>query len=422
MAENPKNTVPSPGPRDRGRDARRPRRPEPEDRAPARAGTVALLGRPNVGKSTLLNALLGERIAITSHQPQTTRDRIAGIVTRDQVQFVFLDTPGIHKSQSKLGDRMNELANAAASDCDVAIFMTDAEAHEGRPVRVREEDKAILAQIPAGKPTVLVLNKIDRVTPRALLFPVLEAHGSLRDFAAIVPVSALKNDGVDRILAEVEKHLPEGEHLYDPEELSDKPVRFFISEFVREQILKRTRQEVPHGVAVTVESFEEGARLVRIAVTIHVAKDSHKAILIGDRGKMLTEIGSAARRRAEQMLGRQVHLQTWIRATPRWFDDVAQLEDLGYAEGAPERAKKKKKAPPAKSTSPKQPRRNDSASAQRASAKTARGDKARAPGTKKELPPRPSQATKGAAKPSSPTGKKGIREASAPNPSRSGAR
>jgi GTP-binding protein Era len=323
--------APPPRPKDRPRDP---------DAVP-RAGTVALLGRPNVGKSTLLNALLGERIAITSHHPQTTRDRIAGIVTRDGVQAVFLDTPGIHAPRHKLGERMNDVAKATAQDADVLVFMTDL-ATEPSP-KPRPEDLAILAAIPAGKPTVLVLNKVDRVGTKSMLIPTLEGWASVRDFAAIVPVCALRSDGVDRVLREVEKVLPEGEPLYAEDEITDKPVRFFVAEFVREQILRRTRQEVPHGVAVTVESFDEGPKMVRIAVTVHVAKESHKAILIGDGGKMLGAIGTAARKRAEELLGRKVHLQTFVRATPRWFDDAAQLADMGYAgDAAPKRAKKHK--------------------------------------------------------------------------------
>lgn len=310
-----------------------------------RAGTVALVGRPNVGKSTLLNALLGERIAITSHHAQTTRDRIAGILTRDEAQFVFLDTPGFHKARHKLGERMNELARAAAADSDVAVFMTEPSTRqtpEGLAVNatVREDDRAILAAIPAKTPVVLLVNKVDKIKPKHLLFPFLEAYGKERDFAAIVPVSALKGDGLDAVLAEVGKLLPEGEALYDVEELSDKPVRFFVAEFVREQILRQTRQEVPHGVAVTVESFDENAKLVRIAVTVHVAKDSHKGIIIGDGGKMLGTVGRAARLRAEELLGRKVHLETFVRTTPGWFDDAARLVDMGYSDEAPAKRKR----------------------------------------------------------------------------------
>ena len=311
-----------------------------------RAGTIALVGRPNVGKSTLLNALLGERIAIVSHHAQTTRDRIAGILTRDGVQFVFLDTPGFHRARHKLGEHMNEVARAAAAECDVALFITEPETRQGPDgllvgATVREADRAILAAIPEKTAVVLVLNKIDKIRKKSLLMPLLEAFGKERDLKAIVPVSALKGEGMDRILGEVATLLPESEPLYDEEELSDKPIRFFVGEFVREQILRRTRQEIPHGVAVTVESFDENAKLVHISVTIHVAKDSHKGIIIGDGGKMLVAVGTAARKRAEELLGTKVHLETFVRATPGWFDDNARLADMGYAGEA---ATKKKRA------------------------------------------------------------------------------
>jgi GTP-binding protein Era len=301
-----------------------------------RAGTIALVGRPNVGKSTLLNALLKERIAIVSHHAETTRDRIAGILTRDGVQFVFLDTPGFHRARHKLGEHMNEVARAAAAECDVALFVTEPETRvgaDGAPVNatVREDDRAILAAIPEKTEIVLVLNKIDKVKRKQVLMPLLEAYGKERELAALVPVSALKGDGINRILGEVAKLLPHSEPLYEEDELSDKPVRFFIGELVREQILRRTRQEIPHGVAVTVESFDENAKLVRIAVTIHVAKESHKGIIIGDGGKMLVAVGTAARKRAEELLQRKVHLETFVRATPGWFDDTARLADMGYA-------------------------------------------------------------------------------------------
>jgi GTP-binding protein Era len=311
-----------------------------------RAGTIALVGRPNVGKSTLLNALLGERIAITSPHPQTTRDRIVGILTSHELgaQLVFLDTPGIHAPRHELGKRMNDLAMASARDADVVVFMTDVAAEP--PARVRDDDRRILETLPQGTPTLLVVNKVDRVKPKELLFPVLEAYGAARDFAAIVPVSAMKRDGIERIVREAAALLPEGEPLYPEEDLSDKPLRFFVAELVREQILRRTREEVPHGVAVEIDAYDDGPNLARIAVTIHVAKESHKAILIGGRGKMLAAIGTAARKRAEQLVGKKVHLETFVRATPRWFDDPSRLAELGYDEneGAKTKTPKKKVA------------------------------------------------------------------------------
>jgi len=335
---------------------RLPRPPLPD--VSTRAGTIALVGRPNVGKSTLLNALLQERIAIVSHHAQTTRDRIAGILTKDGVQFVFLDTPGFHRARHKLGEHMNEVARAAAAECDVALFLTEPETRAGVDgvevnATVREDDRAILAAIPESTKIILVLNKIDKIKRKQVLMPLLEALGKVRDLAAIVPVSALKGEGLDRILGEVAKLLPESEPLYEEDELSDKPVRFFVGEFVREQILRRTRQEIPHGVAVTVESFDENAKLVRIAVVIHVAKESHKGIIIGDGGKMLVAVGSAARKRAEELLARKVHLETFVRCTPGWFDDAARLADMGYADEAG--TKKKRAGRPRSRRSPGPP-------------------------------------------------------------------
>lgn len=309
-----------------------------------RVGTIALVGRPNVGKSTLLNAILGERLAITSHHPQTTRDRIAGILTTPKAQYVFQDTPGLHAAKTRLGHRMNHVAEGTAVECDAVVFVTDALSSELRP-----EDRAALAAVPAEKKVILVVNKIDKVAEKTKLFDVLAAQSGLRAFEAIVPLSAKKRDGIDRLLDVLADLLPKGDLLYPDDELSDRPVRFFVAELVREQILLRTRQEIPHGVAVTVDAFEEPTNpkkpLTRIKLTVHVAKDSHKGILIGQGGQMLAAVGTAARRRVESLLGHQVHLDVKVRATPGWFDDAAQLADLGYAdEGGRARARKKTKA------------------------------------------------------------------------------
>ncbi len=308
-----------------------------------RSGKVALLGRPNVGKSTLLNALLGERIAITSTHPQTTRDRIAGILTKDEIQYVFLDTPGFHAPRTRLGERMNELARGAAEEADVAVFVTDVPAGATKAT-IRDDDRAVVSSIPETTPTLMVLSKIDREKTKERLLPTLDAYRGLREFSAVVPLSARTKDGLDRLLSAIADVLPEGEALFDEDELSDKPLRFFVAEFVREQVLRKTRQEVPHGVAVSVETYDEGPKLVHIAVTIHVAKESHKSILIGARGTMLREIGTEARKRAEILLGRRVHLETWVKASPNWFDDPVRLVDFGYGEGAAKPARRRRTA------------------------------------------------------------------------------
>jgi GTP-binding protein Era len=287
-----------------------------------------------------MNALLGERIAITSHHPQTTRDRIAGIVTREGLQVVFQDTPGIHVPKNRLGRRMNDVATGTAAATDAVVFVVDVRADpDPKP---RQEDIAALAAVPEGKPCVLVVNKVDRVTDKGRLLDVLAAYAALRDFVAVVPVSAKKRDGLDRLLDVLAPLLPEGEPLYPEDELSDRPVRFFVAELVREQVLARTRQEVPHGVAVTVDAFEETKKVTRITITVHVAKDSHKGIVIGQGGQMLAAIGTRARERAERLIGGKVHLDVRVRATPGWFDDAARLSDLGYADEPSARPKPKR--------------------------------------------------------------------------------
>lgn len=315
-------------------------------KAKKRAGTVALVGRPNVGKSTLLNAILGERIAIVSHHPQTTRDRIAGILTtestksRPPTQFVFQDTPGLHTARNRLGKRMNDVASGTAEECDALVFVVDVSAAAN--AEIRPEDTKVLAQLVksgAETPILLVINKIDRVTEKAKLIDVLAAFGSMHEFAAVIPISAKKRDGLERLLDELAKLLPEQDFLFPEDELSDKPLRFFVAEIVREQVLMRTREEVPHGVAVTIDAYEEPSpkrktskAVTKIKLTVHVAKDSHKGIIIGAGGKMLVAIGTAARQRAERLVGGQVHLDIKVKATPNWFDDEARLLDLGYGE------------------------------------------------------------------------------------------
>ena len=298
-----------------------------------RAGRIAIVGRPNVGKSTLLNALLGETIAITSRHPQTTRDRIAGIVTvpleeGGLAQCVFVDTPGVHKARTKLGARMNQEAREGAKDADIVVFMTDA-APAMRPF-MREVDLGILRTIPADKPVVLVLNKIDKIKVKTELFPILDGHSKAREFAAVIPLSALKDNGPAHVIKVVSALLPEGPPLFPEDEISDKPVRFFVAEFVREQILRKTHDEVPYGVAVIVERFDEAPRVPRIDVAVHVDKDSHKAIVIGAKGALLKEIGTQARAKVEELIGRQVHLQIWVRVTPGWYEKDSALRDFGY--------------------------------------------------------------------------------------------
>ena len=308
----------------------------------SRAGRIALLGRPNVGKSTLLNALLGEPIAIVSKHPQTTRDQIHGVLTLDATQYVFIDTPGLHRARTKLGTRMNALAREASQGADVVIFMTDVAAPPR--LRISPEDAAILGTLSPSIPAVCVINKIDRVPDKPSLFPILEMYAKARAWKAIIPICALRTNGMDRILSEVREHLPVGPPLFEGDDISDKPVRFFVAEFVREQILRKTRQEVPHGVAVIVERFDETREVPFIEIAIHVDRESHKRIVIGAGGALLKEIGTQARARVEALLGVHVHLQLWVRVTPEWYESDSALRDLGYGEPAKTEKSEKKTA------------------------------------------------------------------------------
>jgi GTPase len=301
--------------------------PSSEQKNPHRSGTVAIVGRPNVGKSTLLNAALGEQLAIVSAVPQTTRDRILGIVHRDGAEIALLDTPGIHKPHSRLGRSLNRTARLAAGEADVVVFVTSIPM--GAP-RVHPGDRTLLADIGAEVPTILVVNQIDRVRDKSQLLPLLEELGKVRDFAAIVPISALRGDGVSRVLDEVEKVLPEGPPRFEKDALTDLPTRFFVGEFVREPILRSTHEEIPHAVAVEVTRFEEQVGTVHIDATIHVERDGQKRILIGSGGEKLKSIGTAARKRIEALVDKKVYLSLWVRVTPDWTDSEKRLAELGY--------------------------------------------------------------------------------------------
>lgn len=290
------------------------------EKKPFRSGRVALVGKPNVGKSTLLNVLLGENISIVSPHPQTTRQRLLGVVRTKGAQVGFIDTPGLHEPRHRLGVRMQNEAKEALRGADLVVLVADAR---------DQPDKALLADLP--RHTLLALNKVDLIHPKSRLLPVLEAWNAAHEFAAIVPISAKTQSGTERLLQEVAQRLPEGPPLFEDDTLTDKPVRFLVAETVREQILLRTRQEIPHGIAVTVESFEENEkRGDRVKLTVHVAKESHKKIVVGRAGSLLKEAGTAAREKLEKLLGRRVHLSIWVRVTPDWVDDPRALGELGY--------------------------------------------------------------------------------------------
>jgi GTP-binding protein Era len=294
--------------------------------APAhRSGYVALVGRPNVGKSTLLNALVGAKVAIVTPKPQTTRTRIAGIRTLPDAQVVFLDTPGIHAARSALNRRMVETARRALGEADVAALVLDAAAG------VTPADRELAADVVAGgKPALAVLNKIDLVAKPALL-PHMEALGGLLPGGDVVPVSALSGEGVDALLAAVVGLLPAGPRLFPEEDLTTESERFLVQEAIREQLLLALREEVPYGAAVVVEAFREEPErnLLLIQATIVVERPGHKAIVIGAGGRQLREIGRRARQAIEAFFGRRVYLELFVRVEPGWSRNPRRLAELG---------------------------------------------------------------------------------------------
>jgi GTP-binding protein Era len=287
-----------------------------------------LVGRPNVGKSTLLNAAVGQALAIVSPVPQTTRNRILGVVHRPGVEIALLDTPGIHKPRSRLGRALNRTARATARGADAIIYVTA----PGPGCAVHPGDRTLLSDIGAGVPTLLVVNQIDRVEDKTRLLPLLAELGQLRDFAAVVPISAAQGDGVERVLEETKKLLPVASGRFDTDALTDRPLRFFVSELVRESILGATREEIPHAVAVEVEVFDEREDSVGIEATIHVERQGQKAIVIGRHGDKLKAIGTAARVQVEKLLDKRVHLALWVRVTPGWTNSDNRLAELGYGD------------------------------------------------------------------------------------------
>lgn len=304
-----------------------------------RFGRVALIGRTNVGKSTLLNAALDEPLAIVSPLPQTTRTSLLGLVQRGDDQIAFLDTPGIHQPRTELGRRMNVAALESLRQADVVVFVTDIGSSlttpQGRRVQQgalapRAEDVALLAQCPSETPTILLINKVDLIGNKQRLLPVLAAWQLQRAFAAMLPVSCKSDSDVERVLEAVIAALPEGDPQYPRDELTDRPTRYFVAEYVREQVLLLTRKEVPHAVAVSVDAYHEAADRVSIAVTLHVEKDGQRRILIGRGGSGVRTIGSQARARIAALIGKKVHLELFVKTNPRWKSVPRQLAELGY--------------------------------------------------------------------------------------------
>lgn len=298
---------------------------QPSDKG-FRSGFVAIMGRPNVGKSTLLNAVLGQKIAITSNKPQTTRNRILGICNRPDAQILFLDTPGVHKAKGMLNRYMVEQALSACGDVDVALVLVEATDPLGGG------DDFVLEQVSRSKvPVILVINKVDLV-PRLKLLPLIEAYASRFDFREIIPVSALAGEGTDDLVRALVKYLPEGPRYYAEDIITDLPERFIAAEMIREQILKQTHDEIPHGVAVEIDAFEEKPEknLVVIEACIYVSREGHKKIVLGRHGEKIRSIGKAARFDIERMLGTRVFLDLLVKVEKNWTEERRQLKRFGY--------------------------------------------------------------------------------------------
>jgi GTP-binding protein Era len=301
-----------------------------------RSGFVAIVGRPNAGKSTLLNRFVGQKIAIVTSKPQTTRNRIQGIVSQPEGQIVFVDTPGLHTAESELGRQMMKEVAAALQGIDVLLLVVDASrAEAGVDEGLVERAKTFRGA------TMLALNKVDRVTKPKLL-PLMEAYVKAHEFAAIVPISALEGDGCEELLREIVARLPEGEPYFPTDQVTDQPERFLAAEIVREKAIQLTYHEVPHAVGVVVERFEESPTLLRIHATVKVERDSQKKIVIGSKGAMLKRIGTEARKELETLLGAKVFLALHVKVVPNWRESAQevrqldwhrQLEELGGGEG-----------------------------------------------------------------------------------------
>ena len=291
----------------------------------SKSAFITIVGRPNVGKSSLMNALVGEKIAIVSPKPQTTRNRITGVLTRGETQLVFLDTPGVHHARTKLGDYMNRQATGSVADVDLAVFVTEA----NRPLN--EAEKNLLAGFRVI-PAIAVVNKIDLLdAPEQMLTKIAELADAY-SFDEIVPVSVLQNDGIDGLLEILLRYAEEGPHFFDDDAMTDQPERVIVAEIIREKILRNMRDEIPHGTAVTIERMEDRGRIVDIDATIYCERETHKGMLIGKKGEMLKRIGTQAREDAERFLGTKVNLQCWVKVKEDWRNREGLIKNVGYVD------------------------------------------------------------------------------------------
>ncbi|WP_017187665.1 GTPase Era [Alkalibacillus haloalkaliphilus] len=292
------------------------------------SGFIAIVGRPNVGKSTFMNRVIGEKIAIMSDKPQTTRNKIQGVLTTDDTQFIFIDTPGIHKPKHRLGDFMNRSAINTLNEVDVIMFMVNADEGYGKG------DEFIIEKLKdVNNPVVLVINKIDQVHPDELL-PIIDTYREKLDFEEIVPISALEGNNTDSLLNVLSEKLPEGPQYYPEDQITDHPERFIISELVREKVLHHTHEEIPHSIAVVIDSIRsrDDKDIIDVQATIIVERNSQKGIIIGKQGKMLKQVGSEAREDIEALLGSGVFLELWVKVQKDWRNRAFHLRDYGYKE------------------------------------------------------------------------------------------
>ena len=289
-----------------------------------KAGFASIIGRPNVGKSTLMNKIIGQKIAITSNKPQTTRNRIQTVYTGEEGQIVFLDTPGIHKAKNKLGDYMVGVARRSIDDVDVVLFLVEPTTYIGAG------EKSIIEDLKKTDiPVLLVINKVDTIKKEEIL-EVIDTYRKELDFAEIIPVSALKGNNVETLLSCIFKFLPYGPAFYDEDTITDQPEKQIVAELIREKALRSLSDEIPHGVAVAIDSMKFEKKLCRIDATIICERDSHKGIIIGKGGAMLKKIGSLARPEIEEMLGTKVFLQLWVKVKKDWRDSDFLLKNFGF--------------------------------------------------------------------------------------------
>jgi len=318
---------------------------------PFRSGFVCILGRPNAGKSTLLNALVGEKLAIVSPKPQTTRNRIQGVVhvpkikgkSKDGGQIVLLDTPGVHKPDSSLGRKMMVEVREAMEGCDLVLVIMDV-THKFDP----RDQFALDLLKQSGTKAFLILNKVDLIHEKAKLLPLIEEYRELYPFSEVIPISALKRKGLDVLLDLVVSALPAGPAYFPEDQVTDQPARFMAAEIVREQVLLNTKEEIPYATTVIVESFEEDTRLTRIAATIYCERASQRGILVGKGGQMLKKIGTAARLQIERMLGTKVFLELFVKVQPGWRDSRAFVEELDWRRQLEQRMQDQRTSEPSK--------------------------------------------------------------------------